>query len=46
MQQNDVIIRATYQGVVYDLDVNIDTPIRLNISAIENSEIGSTFGVS
>ena len=46
MQQNDVIIRATYQGVVYDLDVNVDTPIRLNISAIENSEIGSTFGVS
>jgi hypothetical protein len=46
MQQNDVIIRATYQGVSYDLDVNIDTPIRLNISAIENSEIGATFGVS
>jgi hypothetical protein len=39
-------IRATYNGVKYDLDVLEDTPIRVDISAIENGDIGEVFGAT
>ena len=37
-------IRAQYDGVIYDLDVLEDTPIRVDLSAIENGDIGEVFG--
>ena len=40
------IIRVEYQGVKYDLDVLEQTPIRVDISAIENSSIGEVFGAA
>ena len=39
-------IRAQYDGVIYDLDVLEDTPIRVDISAIENGDIGEVFGAT
>jgi len=39
-------IRAQYGGVIYDLDVLEDTPIRVDISAIENGDIGEVFGAT
>ena len=40
------IIRVEYEGTRYDLDVLESTPIRLDISAIENNDIGEIFGAS
>lgn len=40
------IIRCEYEGVIYDLDVLEETPIRLDISAIENDAIGEVFGAA
>jgi hypothetical protein len=39
-------IRAVFEGKIYYLDVLPGTPIRLDISAIENGEIGNVFGSS
>lgn len=41
-----IIIRVEYEGVRYDLDVLEQTPIRLDISAIENDSIGEVFGAA
>jgi len=43
---NDLILRVTYNGVVTDLDVDGDVPLRLDISAVDNQEIGEVFGIS
>ena len=40
------ILRATLEGVKYDLDVFEDVEFRLDISAIESGDIGQVFGVS
>lgn len=40
------IIRCVYDGVIYDLDVLEEQPIRVDISAIENDAIGEVFGAS
>lgn len=40
-----VIIRVIYEGTTYDLDIESQSPIRLDVSAIENTEIGEFFGV-
>lgn len=40
-----VVIRVIYEGTTYDLDIQEDIPLRLDISAIENTEIGEFFGV-
>ncbi len=40
-----LIIRVTYEGTTYDLDIQEDIPLRLDISAVENTEIGEFFGV-
>lgn len=40
-----VVIRVIYAGTTYDLDIQEDIPLRLDISAIENTEIGEFFGV-
>jgi hypothetical protein len=43
---NDLILRVTYNGVVTDLDVDGAIPLRLDISQVDNQEIGEVFGVS
>jgi len=43
---NDLILRVTYNGVVTDLDVDGAVPLRLDISQVDNQEIGEVFGVS
>ena len=43
---NGLILRVTYEGVRYDLDTFEDIAFRVDISTIQNNEIGSTFGVA
>jgi len=43
---NDLILRVTYNGVVTDLDVDGDVPLRLDISQVDNQDIGEVYGVS
>ena len=40
-----LVIRVEYQGTTYDLDIQEDIPLRLDISAVENTDIGEFFGV-
>jgi hypothetical protein len=42
---NSLIIRVIYEGITYDLETLEEFPLRLNISALENQEIGSFFGI-
>ena len=42
---NELILRVEYQDTVYDLPVDNDIPIRLDMSTVEAGEIGSFFGV-
>lgn len=42
---NNLIIRVIYEGVTYDLETLEEFPLRLDISAIENQELGSFFGI-
>ncbi len=41
----DIILRVVYDGSTYDLDIQGDVPLRLDVSAVENDRIGSFFGV-
>ena len=41
----DILVRVVYEGVTYDLDIDGNIPLRLDVSAIENGAIGSFFGV-
>ena len=43
---NDLILRVTYDGVTTDLDVDGDVPLRLDISQVDNQDIGEVYGVS
>ena len=43
---NDLILRVTYDGVITDLDVDGDVPLRLDISQVDNQDIGEVYGVS
>jgi hypothetical protein len=43
---NDLILRVTYNGVITDLDVDGDVPLRLDISQVDNQNIGEIYGVS
>ncbi len=43
---NDLILRVTYNGVITDLDVDGDVPLRLDISQVDNQDIGEVYGVS
>ena len=40
-----LVIRVEYEGTTYDLDIQEDIPVRLDISAVENTDIGEFFGV-
>ena len=41
----DIIVRVVNNGVTYDLDIQNDVPLRLDVSAVENGDIGNFFGV-
>ena len=41
----DLVLRVTYENVVTDLDIDSNIPLRLDISAVDNSRIGVLFGV-
>ena len=41
----DLVLRAYYNGEWNDLDVDSNIPLRLDISAVENTNIGSIYGV-
>ncbi len=41
----DVIVRVIHDGTTYDLDIDNNIPLRIDISAVENQDIGSFFGV-
>ena len=41
----DLVLRVTYENVVTDLDIDSKIPLRLDISAFDNSRIGVLFGV-
>ena len=42
---SSIIVRVVYEGTTYDLDIESDIPIRLDVSAIENTQIGEIFGI-
>ena len=43
---NNLVLRCTYDGVTYDLDTPNDIDFRVDLSAVENTQIGSVFGVA
>ena len=43
---NGLILRCTFEGVRYDLDTFEDLPFRVDVSAIQNNQIGSVFGIA
>ena len=43
---NDLILRVTNNGVITDLDVDGNVPLRLDISQVDNQDIGEVYGVS
>ena len=44
--RNNLVLRVTYEGTRYDLDTFEDIPFRVDVSAIQNNEIGNVFGVA
>ena len=42
---NDLILRVFYDNAWNDLDIDSNIPLRLNISTVENTDIGQIFGV-
>ena len=42
---NDLILRVTYDDTIYDLDVDVDVPLRLDMSTVESQDFGKVFGV-
>ena len=43
---NNLLLRCTFDGVTYDLDTPTDIDFRVDLSAVENTSIGSVFGVA
>lgn len=41
----DLILRVYWNNAWYDLDIDSNIPLRLDISAVENTSIGEIFGV-
>ena len=41
----DLVLRAYYNGQWNDLDIDSNIPLRLDVSAVENTSIGSIYGV-
>ena len=42
---DDLILRVQYQGSTHDLPVDSEVPLRIDMSAVENGEIGAFFGI-
>ena len=42
---HSIIVRVIWEGTTYDLDIQQDVPLRLDVSAIENTSIGEFFGI-
>ena len=42
----DLILRVTNNGVTTDLDIDSNIPLRLDMSAVENQEIGQVYGIA
>ena len=43
---NSLVLRVKYDGVTTDLDTPNDIDFRVDLSAVENTSIGSVFGVA
>lgn len=41
----DLVLRAYHNGQWNDLDIDSNIPLRLDVSAVENTNIGSIYGV-
>ena len=42
---SDLIIRVEYEGVLHDLPVDSEVPLRIEMSAVESQELGNFFGI-
>ena len=42
---NGLIVRVLFEGKTYDLDVADNIPLRINMSAVENTSIGEFYGI-
>lgn len=42
---SDLILRVEYQGTIYDLPVDNEVPLRVDMSAVESGELGRFFGI-
>ena len=42
---NELLLRVEYQGSTYDLIVDSEVPLRIDMSAVESGEIGKFFGI-
>jgi hypothetical protein len=42
---NELILRVTYEDVTYDLIVDNEIPLRIDMSALESQELGKFFGI-
>lgn len=42
---NELLLRVEYQGQTYDLVVDNEVPLRIEMSAVESQELGNFFGI-
>ena len=42
---DDLILRVQYNGSTHDLPIDNEVPMRIDMSAVENGEIGTYFGI-
>ena len=42
---NDLILRVEYEGQTYDLPVDNEIPLRIEMSAVESQQLGNFFGI-
>lgn len=42
---NDLILRVSYNGSIYDLDVLNEVPLRVDMSTVEVGQVGRLFGI-
>lgn len=45
MAQRDLILKVNYQGETYQLDIDTNIPLRIDISSLENDKIGRLYGI-
>ena len=42
---NELLLRVEYEGSTYDLIVDNEVPLRIDMSAVESQELGKFFGI-